>query len=95
MQLSAVSIMWRKPVNYNPDMTAADKEAESLLLVVPTNDPLIPLTVELGRWDQSDERWEGEWRYTDAGYDDNDPIAWAGVPEIDAELLALKPAEVQ
>lgn len=72
--------------NYNPDMTAADQTAESLLLVVPTGDAEAPLCVELGRWDNDAKRWEGEWRHVDGLISDNDPIAWAAVPAIDDSL---------
>jgi hypothetical protein len=86
-------------MNYTPDMTAADKEAESLLLVVPTGDAECPLTVELGRWDAAEDRWEGEWRHTETldrvptALSQNDPIAWAEVPEIDAGLYPHAGAE--
>jgi hypothetical protein len=73
-------------MNYNPDMSAADKDAESLLLVVPTGNPEYPLGVELGRWDTADVRWEGEWRHVDGPISGNDPIAWAAIPEIDDSL---------
>jgi hypothetical protein len=73
-------------MNYNPDMSAADQAAESLLLVVPTGDAEAPLCVELGRWDTDAGRWEGEWRHVDGPIAAGDPIAWAVVPEIDDEL---------
>lgn len=84
-------------MNYNPDMSAADKEADNLLLVIPTGDPDHPLMVEQGRWDADDQRWEGEWRHwcTDETHAQpvaaalNDPIAWAAIPEIDASLFQL------
>lgn len=72
-------------MNYNPDMSAADKEAESLLLVVPTGNSEHPLMVELGRWDENTEEWTGEWRHTDE-HEESDPIAWAAIPEIDPGL---------
>lgn len=75
--------------NYNTDMDAAHKTAETLLLVIPTGDADHPLTVEIGNWDG--EEWTGEWRHTEMAYCENDPIAWAPVPEIDAELYARFP----
>lgn len=80
-------------MNYNPDMSAADKESESLLFVVPTGDADTPLTIELGYWDAAANRWTGEWRHTEdpethelSMLAQNDPIAWAPVPEIDDSL---------
>ena len=72
--------------NYNADMDAADKEAEKLLLVIPTGEPDVPLTVQLGSWGSILGRWEGDWRHGASSISDKDPIAWATVPEIDAGL---------
>jgi hypothetical protein len=75
--------------NYNSNMAAPDKDADQLLLVVPTGDGTGYCTVEFGYWDHQERRWTGEWRYTEladgvpTAQSTRDPIGWAKVPEID------------
>jgi hypothetical protein len=76
--------------NYNRDMTAAPHD-EWLLLLVPTGDPVEPLAIEIGWWEEDERGFVGAWRYCDEGpgaYPASDPVAWCAVPDIDPELEA-------
>jgi hypothetical protein len=77
-------------MNYNRDMRAAPLD-EWLLLLVPTGDPIEPLAIELGWWDENEKRFVGAWRYYDdepGTYRASNPIAWCEVPDIDPDLEA-------
>jgi hypothetical protein len=77
--------------SYNRDMDAAPLD-ELLLLLVPTGDPSYPITVEIGSWDERQQRFVGSWRWYDedeeGNYPNSDPIAWREIPEIDPEIAA-------
>jgi hypothetical protein len=77
--------------NYNRDMRAAPLD-ELLLLLVPTGDPTYPIAIEIGNWDEREHRFLGNWRWYDeeeGNYPNADPIAWRGIPDIDADLAAI------
>lgn len=76
--------------NYSRDMRAAPPD-EFLLLLVPTGDPIQPVAIEIGFWDEEEKRFLGNWRWYDdeeGSYPNSDPIAWRDIPDIDPDIVA-------
>lgn len=76
-------------MNYTQDMSKAPKDGQ-LLLVVPSGHPRDPLAIEVGWWDAKLKRWQGDWRVDGnvGNWSKAEPIAWALMPAIDAEIIA-------
>lgn len=78
-------------------MTAAP-QGEELLLLIPTGDEEEPFLVELGRWDETagfGGAWVGAWREYDDAVSEEDPIAWAAMPEVDDEIIEDEVARIR
>ena len=72
--------------NYSLDFAAAPLD-EELIFIVPTGDEENPYLVSTGHWDEENMKWDGDWRAYDEPFANNDPVAWAYVPELDDEVL--------
>jgi len=80
---------------WNADMSAAPKDAEMVLVLIPTGDDECPYLLELAQWNDlnsDEERWDGIWRHMVGGFDginDREPFAWALPPDVTDDLAAL------
>lgn len=80
--------------SYNTDMEAAPREGTRFVALVPTGDSDGPISEEMAYWDESLQRFEGEWRYIDGPMSESDPIAWLALPPIPEalDILAMQKA---
>lgn len=79
--------------NWDTDMTTAGKD-DLILVAIPTFDPEAPIGIEIANWSEDENRWVGEWRYTDSPYANSNPVAWQEVPNIGEDLEGLALEEV-
>jgi hypothetical protein len=72
-------------------MARAPRDGTQILVVVATGDPQVPLEAELVWWAEDLRRWEGDFRYdnTEGNYARAEPLAWAPLPPIPEDLIAL------
>ncbi len=83
--------------NYDTDMTAAPQDDE-LLLLIPTGDEDEPFLIELGWWDETagfGGAWVGAWREYDDAVNEEDPVAWARMPEVDAAIVEAEKSRIR
>jgi hypothetical protein len=77
--------------NWDRRMETAPKNGTQILVLVATGDPEFPLEPELVWWEPSLTRFDGDFRYdpTPGNYSKAEPVAWATLPPIPEDLIAL------